>query len=218
MLLWSKEIHTVLENRHVGTWDLLKFAENAEWETAHTNAHLSLSSHLGLYSDTYDTDVRTQEEVLYLSLSFPSTVPASQLATGNTASFNLRVCDSTKTCVTFVGGSETLKSVHLSKILSIFSTMHQSFVKLYFAFAQQIHNLHIQLISHLCALDIFLPFENLQATALTATESTSSLVSASGDLRQKPQISPHALFWKKRKQTKNYNQNHHQNQFKSTLH
>lgn len=125
--------------------------------------------------------------VLYLSTSFPPTVPTFQLPTGNMTSFSLGICDSTKICVTFVGGSETLLSVHLPKHLSVFSTMHKRFVKLCSALAQKIHHLHVQLISHLCVLNISLPSENLQATALTATQSTGSLVTAS-DLSQKPML------------------------------
>lgn len=100
----------------------------------------SLSSHRGLYSDTSDTDVWTGEEDLYLFPCFPPTVSAFQLATGNAALFTLGICDSNKTCVRFVGGPGTLQFVHLPSNFSVFSTTHRSFVKLYFAFAQQIHH------------------------------------------------------------------------------
>lgn len=75
-----------------------------------------LSERLGVQSPTSAKiyisacimDARTQEKDLYLFPCFPPTVPAFQLPTGNAAHFSIEKCDSNKTYVSFVGGSETL--------------------------------------------------------------------------------------------------------------
>jgi len=130
----------VLDTATLGNASCRNRLKGAEQESGHATVHLILSSYLGLYSDTSDTDVQTQEEDLYPFPCFPPAVSAFQLAAGNTAPFSLGICDSNETCVSFADGSETLQPAHPPKKLPLFSTTHQSFVRLHFAFAQQIHH------------------------------------------------------------------------------
>lgn len=147
-------------------------------------------------------DARTQEKDLYLFPCFPPTVPAFQLPTGNAAHFSIGKCHSNKTYVSFVGGSETLWSIHLPENLSVFSTTHQSFVKLYFAFAEQIHHWYIQFIPHLCVLNIFLASVSLQAMAFDCnTEHPAAWWVHWKSPNRDPQRSLCALFCKKNTKT-----------------
>lgn len=159
-----------------------------------------------------------QEEVFYLSPSFPPTVPAFQLATGSTTSFSLEICDSSKICDTCGWFRDFIICTPTQEFISILNCA-SNFVKVCFAFAQQIHNLYVQFISRLCVLNISLPSENLQATALTATPEHNQL----GQCIRRPQSettakSPRSFLKEKENKQENFNQNNDQNQFNSTLH
>lgn len=144
--------------------------------------------------------------------AFLPTVLAFQLPTGNMTSFSLGICDSTKICVTFVRGSETLLSVQLPKHLTV-SMYVSKICKIVLCFGTANSPLTCSAyFSFVCPKH----FPPIWKSAGYSSDSNTEHRQFGHCIR--PQSETHALFWTKRKQTKKHNQNNHQNKFNSALH